>query len=174
MTPGEHEGGTTSRSGLLGEAREADGVSTVRVEDVYDTDLDDLWAAITDPDRLARWIATVDGDLRVGGVVALAFTSGWEGAARVDVCDAPHRLLLTTEPDSADEGQIEVVLAAEAHGTRLVVEDRGLPPGEGPDHGAGWQVHLEDLRAVLEGREPRPWRERWIELRPAYRAAQAS
>ena len=29
----------------------------VRVEDVYATDIDDLWEACTDPDRLARWIA---------------------------------------------------------------------------------------------------------------------
>ena len=27
----------------------------VRVEDVYDTDIDDLWSAITEPDRLAHW-----------------------------------------------------------------------------------------------------------------------
>ena len=39
----------------------------VRVEHVYDTDLDDLWSAITEPDRLARWVATVEGDLRLGG-----------------------------------------------------------------------------------------------------------
>ena len=35
--------------------------------DVYDTDLADLWSAITEPDRLARWVATVEGDLRLGG-----------------------------------------------------------------------------------------------------------
>ena len=39
----------------------------VRVEDLYDTDIGDLWDACTAPERLARWIARVDGDLRVGG-----------------------------------------------------------------------------------------------------------
>ena len=38
----------------------------VRVEDIYDTDIDDLWEACTTPERLARWIAEVSGDLRVG------------------------------------------------------------------------------------------------------------
>ena len=39
----------------------------IRAEDVFDTDIDDLWQACTDPARLARWIAEVSGDLRVGG-----------------------------------------------------------------------------------------------------------
>jgi hypothetical protein len=39
---------------ILGSLRSADGVGVVRIEDRYDTGIDDLWAAITDPDRLAR------------------------------------------------------------------------------------------------------------------------
>jgi uncharacterized protein YndB with AHSA1/START domain len=34
----------------------------VRVEALYDTDIDDLWEACTKPERLARWIAEVEGD----------------------------------------------------------------------------------------------------------------
>ena len=45
----------------------------VRVEDVYDTDVDDLWQACTTPERLARWIAEVSGDLRVGGTIHAVF-----------------------------------------------------------------------------------------------------
>src|SRR6476661_4391353 len=45
----------------------ADGTGTVRLEDRFDTDIDDLWSAFTDPDRLARWLGKVDGDLREGG-----------------------------------------------------------------------------------------------------------
>ena len=37
------------------------------MEDRYDTDIDDLWSALTDPRRLARWVADVEGDLRLGG-----------------------------------------------------------------------------------------------------------
>ena len=35
----------------------------IRVEELYDTHIDDLWEACTDPERLARWIAEVSGDL---------------------------------------------------------------------------------------------------------------
>src|SRR5215469_6074761 len=58
-------------SRLLGSLRAADGVGVVRIEDRYDTTIDDLWAALTDPDRLAHWYGQVDGDLRPGGAFHL-------------------------------------------------------------------------------------------------------
>jgi uncharacterized protein YndB with AHSA1/START domain len=153
----------------------------VRVEDVYDTDIHDLWAACTTPERLARWIAEVSGDLSVGGTVHAVFTSTWTGPARIDGCDAPHHLLLTTQPDTGDEGQIEAWLTAEGSQTRLVVEERGLPVDKLHFYAAGWQVHLEDLGRSLatdgpahEGgwSEQTPataWHDRWTELTPTYR-----
>lgn len=139
----------------------------VRVEDVYATDVDDLWDACTNPDRLARWIAEVTGDLRVGGRIHAAFVSTWTGPGRIEVCDAPHHLLLTMEPGTDDEAQIEAWLTEAASGTRLVVEERGLPLDRLYFHGAGWQAHLEDLGRALVG-DTSAWRERWAELTTAY------
>ena len=51
----------------LGILRAADGQGVVRLEDRFDTDIDDLWSALTDPRRLARWLGEVEGDLREGG-----------------------------------------------------------------------------------------------------------
>ena len=77
---------------ILGSMRALDETrGAVRVEDLYDTDIDDLWQACTTPERLARWIARVDGDLRVGGTVQAVFTSTWDrsGARRGVRCAAP-------------------------------------------------------------------------------------
>jgi uncharacterized protein YndB with AHSA1/START domain len=165
----------------LDEARGA-----VRVEDVYDTDLEDLWETCTSPERLARWIAEVSGDLREGGTVNAVFTSTWSGPARIEACDAPHHLLLTTEPGTDDESQIEAWLSTEGSRTRLVVEERGLPVGSLHFYGAGWQVHLEDLGRSLESDGPahvgawsdqKPasaWHARWTELTPEYQATPVS
>ena len=139
----------------------------VRVEDVYDTGIDDLWSALTEPDRLARWIATVEGDLRVGGAIEARFTSSWEGPGRIDVCDAPNRLVLTMEPGTDDEAVIEALLTAEGDRTRLVIEERGLPLEHLYQHGAGWQAHIEDLGRYLTGASSN-WKERWTELLPDY------
>jgi uncharacterized protein YndB with AHSA1/START domain len=161
---------TTVRTGtLLGWVKDVNGSGTVHVEDVYDTDIDDLWAAVTVPARLAGWLGAVEGDLRVGGAFTAAFSSAWQGPGRVDVCEVPHRLVVTLEPHTAGRTEVEARLLVEGDRTRLIVEERGLPSDEAPDHGAGWQAHLEDLRAHLLGDVPAPWRERWQQLISCYR-----
>ena len=90
-----------STSGIVGSISAiGDGKGAVRMEDVYDTSAEDLWSALTDPDRLARWIAAVAGDLRVGGTFHARFTSGWEGPGRVEICRQPERLLVVMAPGS--------------------------------------------------------------------------
>ncbi len=155
---------------ILGSMRRIDEErGAVRVEDVYDTDIGDLWSAITEPHRLARWIATVEGDLRVGGTVQARFTSSWEGPGRIDVCDAPNHLVVTMEPETDGEGVIEALLTAEGERTRLVIEERGLPLDVLYKHGAGWQAHIEDLGRYLAGGESM-WKARWTELMQTYQS----
>ena len=153
---------TTGTMRALDEKRGA-----VRVEDLYNTDIDDLWDACTTPERLARWIAELSGDLRVGGTIHTTFTSTWTGAGRIEICDRPHHLLLTMEPGTDDESELEAWLSEEGDRTRLVVEERGLRLDQIHFHGAGWQAHLEDLRHSLAG-EPSAWKARWTQLTPAY------
>jgi uncharacterized protein YndB with AHSA1/START domain len=138
------------------------------MEDLYDTDIYDLWSALTDPRRLARWIAEVDGDLRLGGQIHARFTSAWDGTGRIDVCQAPHRLVVTMSPGLPDETVIDATLAPELGGTRLVIEERGIPLDELADHGAGWQAHVEDLTAHIQGLQARDWHTRWTALAPTY------
>ena len=156
---------------VLGSLHAADGQGIVRMQDRYDTDIDDLWSALTDPHRLARWIADVEGDLRLGGEFRARFTSGWEGTGRVQACEPPRRLLvLTRGADEPGEQVIEATLTADGDQTVLVVEERGLPIEHLAAHGAGWQVHVEDLAAHLAGRERCDIKARWTELIPAYQA----
>jgi uncharacterized protein YndB with AHSA1/START domain len=162
------------------------GLGAVRVEDVYDTDIDDVWDACTTPERLVRWIAEVSGDLRVGGGFHALFTSTADGDGNVEVCDAPHHLLLQMDADTDAPTQIEAWLTAEGDCTRLVVEERGLPADELHFYGAGWQVHLEDLgRSLASGASAHPggwsaqrrstaWDENWRALTPAYQSTGVS
>lgn len=142
----------------------------VRVQDVFDTDIDDLWDACTRPERLARWIAEVSGELHVGGEFSARFTSEWEGTGRIEVCEPPRRLVLVTrETGETDDHVIEATLTPNGDQTLLVIEERGLPVDQLPAYGAGWQVHLEDLAADLAGRGRCDLSARWQELIPGYR-----
>ena len=142
------------------------------MEDRFDTDIDDLWSALTDPGRLARWLGEVEGDLRLGGEFrARFFASGWEGTGRVDACEPPRHLLVMTRQDRQDdEHAIEATLTADGDHTILVLEERGMPLDLLAAYGAGIQVHVEDLAAHIAGRERCDADARWGELQPAYEA----
>jgi uncharacterized protein YndB with AHSA1/START domain len=163
-------------AGILGSLRSADGKGIVRIEDRFDTGIDELWSALTDPRRLAEWMAEVEGELRLGGEFrARFFASGWEGTGRVEACEPPRRLLLATkQPEQTDEHVIEVTLADDGDDTIVVWEERGMPPEQLAAYGAGIQVHVEDLAAHIAGRGRCDAGARWNELMPAYEALAAN
>jgi uncharacterized protein YndB with AHSA1/START domain len=157
---------------ILGTLRSADGKGVVRMEDRFDTDIDDLWSALTDPRRLARWHSHVEGDLRLGGEFHRSSSDG-ESTGRVDACEPPRRLLVTfrdldPQPGQPEETVIEVTLTSDGDQTVLVAEERGLPLPLLPAYGAGVQIHVENLAGHIAGREPADAEARWEELLPVY------
>jgi uncharacterized protein YndB with AHSA1/START domain len=164
----------TSNSGegvrILGTLRTAQDTGFVRMEDRFDTDIDDLWSSLTDPRRLVRWLGRVEGDLRLGGEFrANFFASGWEGTGRVEACEPPQRLLLrTNETGESDQHAIEATLSVDGDQTVLTIEERGMPLNQLAAYGAGVQIHVEDLAAYLAGRERCDARARWEALLPSY------
>jgi len=164
---------------ILGSLRSADGKGVVRIEDRYETDIEDLWTALTDPGRLARWYGDAEGDLRLGGEFRLHIESdGWDGTGRVEACEPPRRLLVTTREtdESWRKGRgakpfdavIEATLTADGAQTVLVIEVTGMPLDVIAAYGAGWQIHAENLAAYLAGRERGDSEARWHELVPPY------
>jgi uncharacterized protein YndB with AHSA1/START domain len=169
---------------VLGSLGSADGKGVVRIEDRYDTDIDDLWSAITDPQRLGRWHGQVRGDLHPGGEFRVYIESDdIESVGRVEACEPPRRLLLTRREtdESYRRGQgvppfdavNEVTLTPDGDGTILVVEVRGMPLDKIAFYGAGWQIHAENLAAYVAGREPADSEARWGELVPPYQTLAA-
>ena len=156
---------------ILGTLGSADGRGVVRMEDRFDTNVDDLWSAITDPGRLSRWLGEVEGDLRLGGEFrARYYASGWEGTGRIAVCEPPYRLLVEVRDETArGEGTVEVNLTEAGDETVLVWEERGMPVEHLAAYGAGIQIHVEDLADHIAGHERRDdVTPRWEELESLY------
>jgi uncharacterized protein YndB with AHSA1/START domain len=85
---------------------------SVKLTRTYDADAEDVWDALTNPERLPRWFYPVTGDLEQGG------TFQFEGNAGGDIrrCDRPNSFEVTFGgPDSV----IEVRLAESANTTTL-------------------------------------------------------
>jgi uncharacterized protein YndB with AHSA1/START domain len=155
---------------ILGSVVAAEGTGNVRIEDRLDANPRDVWSALTDPLKLARWLGEVEGDLRAGGEFRAHFyASGWEGRGRVEVCEPPQRLLALISDEDEPEHPMQVKLTADRDRTIVVWEERGVPVDLLPAYGAGVQIHVEDLAAYFAGRERCEPRARFDELFPAYR-----
>jgi uncharacterized protein YndB with AHSA1/START domain len=163
----------TADTSVLGSLHSVDGEGVVRMEDRFDTGIDDLWGALTDPDRLVRWYGEVEGELSQGGEFTVRIALAGERAGRVEACEPPQHLLLEMRDPEARPGQpertvIEARLISEGAQTRLVWETRGLPVDLLPAYGAGIQIHVEHLADYISGREFRLDDTRWDELFAAY------
>jgi uncharacterized protein YndB with AHSA1/START domain len=163
----------TSTDRILGTLGTAEGKGVVRMEDRFDTSIDDVWSALTDRDRLAVWYGTVEGEMGPGGEYrAHLHASGWEGTGRIETFEAPRhmRVLTTMDSDEPSEGVFEVTLTADGDETQVVWEERGMPEHQLAAYGAGIQVHVEDLASYLAGGERCDAEARFAELLPAYQA----
>ena len=165
----------TGDASVLGSLHSADGEGVVRMEDHLDTGIDDLWGALTDPDRLAHWFGEIEGELSQGGDFRVRIALAGERTGQVEACEPPKRLLVTMRDPDPQPGQpeqtvIEAQLIAEGAQTSLVWEERGMPVNLLPAYGAGIQIHVEHLADYISGRELRNVEARWNELFPAYEA----
>ena len=83
---------------------------------VFDAAIEDVWDACTDPARLARWYAPVEGDLRVGG----EFTQGDLGPGKVVRCEAPHLLTVALGGGDPSPDEVELRLTQDTEGMTLL------------------------------------------------------
>jgi uncharacterized protein YndB with AHSA1/START domain len=125
----------------------------VTLSRLYDTTVDDLWDAVTNPERLPRWFLPVEGDLRLGGRYQLKGNAG----GSITVCAPPTQLDLTWE-FGGDTSWVEVRLAGEgAERARLTlnhiahVSDHWRKFGPGAV-GVGWELGLLGLALHLADR----------------------
>ena len=60
--------------------------SAVTLTRLYDTDVDDLWDALTSKERIPRWFLPVEGDLQLGGRYQLKGNAG----GTITACTPPE------------------------------------------------------------------------------------
>lgn len=127
---------------------------------VYDTDPDDLWDALTSPERLPRWFAPVSGDLRLRG----RFQIEGNAAGTILRCE-PGQALDVTWEFGGGMSWVTIRLAREGQGTRLTLEhvvavrdlegEHWLKFGPGAV-GVGWDLSFLGLGLHLESGGGKP------------------
>ena len=132
------------------------GAHVVRFERTYDAAVDDVWDAVTNPERITRWFLPISGDLRLGGSYQFEGNAG----GTILACERPNRLQVTWvfgDP-TADPSILELRLAAvDGDTTRLELEHTAIVPEEfwtayGPGAvGVGWDGAALGLSLHLQG-----------------------
>ena len=124
-------------------------VSTI--SQVYDTDIEDLWEAVTTAERIPRWFLPVSGELRQGGHYQFEGQAG----GTIERCDRPTGFAATWEY-GGEVSWVEVRLTPEGDGrTRFELEhvahvddERWAEYGPGAV-GVGWDSALLGLAGHL-------------------------
>lgn len=122
----------------------------------YDSGVEDVWDALTNPERIPRWFLPISGELRVGGRYQLQGNAGGE----IQRCAPPRELRISWE-FAGDVSHVEVELQALGpEQTRLELRHRiSAAPSEhwdkfGPGAtGAGWDLTLFGLGLHLASGE---------------------
>jgi uncharacterized protein YndB with AHSA1/START domain len=97
------------RSGDAGE------LVSVQVRRTYDAEITDVWSALTDATRLARWMFPISGELRAGGSFQFQGNAGGDILA----CEPPRRLRITY---GGPTSVVEIRLTARGGATELALE----------------------------------------------------
>jgi len=130
-----------------------DEARTITLRRTYDSDAEDVWDCLTNPERLPRWFLPVTGDFRLGGRYQIEGNAGGE----ILECEPPRRLRVTWIYGEGDGGisEVDVRLTEDGGSTRLELEHTATVDDErweqfGPGAvGVGWDLTLVGLARHL-------------------------
>ena len=146
-----------------------DGSRLVVLRREYPDPIDDVWSALTESERTARWIGTwtdrtemtvqftMTGEVDAGGEIAPPVT------VTIVECDPPRRLVLDIPEGENRPWRVAVSLAEEAGRTVLLFEQQVIEGVDPADVEAGWSWYLDRLGASLHD-APMP---QWPDYAPA-------
>jgi uncharacterized protein YndB with AHSA1/START domain len=155
----------------LGELRHDGDYRSVRFERRYAAGPEAVWAALTDPAQLRRWLAeAVTFENEAGGSVALRFGDEPEQVVQgsILVYEPPRLLEYEWHWRGQTSSSVRFELTADSDGTLLVLDHRGLPRDAATGYAAGWHAYLDRLGAEFGGNAA-TWDERFADLLPRYR-----
>jgi uncharacterized protein YndB with AHSA1/START domain len=121
---------------------------------IYDTDVDDLWDALTDRERIPRWFLPIEGDLKLGGRYQFQGNAG----GTITRCNPPAALDVTWECNGS-LAWVNVRLVPDGKRTALTLEHI-IPVSDADEHwtqfgpgavGVGWDLGLLGMARYLEG-----------------------
>ena len=134
--------------------------------------IEDVWSALTEPDRLARWIGTYDGERAPGGTGTFTMTHEEQPVGepmRIVECDPPRRLVVEWVQQDTDAWRVDLDITTEGGRTVLRFVQVFGAEADVVDYALGWHWYLEKFGAEVGGTpSPAEWDAFLAEVGPAY------
>ena len=132
-----------------------DGHDSVVIDRTFRAPIESVWAAVTESDRLERWVGTWTGDPASGSVL---FRMNAEGddvkpeTFTIHECDPPRRVSLTSQVVGEQNVLHFVLELTEDAGTTTLTFSQSVPDAEmATGVGPGWEYYLDRLVAAETG-----------------------
>jgi uncharacterized protein YndB with AHSA1/START domain len=129
---------------------------TLFVTRTFRAPIDDVWAAITEPDRVARWLGTWSGDPATGTVLFAMTFEGQEPPGdemEIRECEPPRRLAVTSQVGE-HRWYLDVDLSEADGVTTLAFSQPDVDPEDSLSVGPGWEYYLDRLVDAETGGDP--------------------
>ena len=134
----------------------------------------DVWSAVTEPERMARWIGTYEGDRGTGGTGVFTMTHEEQPVGEpvhVVSCEPPARepARLVVRWDTEEGWTVELELRRDGAETELTFVQLFPAGTDVTDYALGWHWYLDKLDAEVTGGPPvGPWADFLAATGPAY------
>ena len=144
--------------------------NTIRFERTLPGPISRVWAYLTESDKRAKWLASGDMDLRVGGETTLTwlhtnmdtapsvapekYKNGHSMKATITRCDPPFVLGYTWGSRADAMSEVVFELSQQGNDVLLVMTHHRLPnQNDLLGVSGGWHAHLDVLVEHLNGRQ---------------------
>jgi len=149
---------TTTAPQPTGRRETRNGETYLVFERTFRAPIEDVWAAVTESDRLARWIGVWTGDPASGSITFRMTAEGEDVPDEtiwIDECVPPRRLVMrSAQPVEEDVLWAWEVDLAETDGTTTLTFAQGVTdPALAESVGPGWDYYLDRLVAAQAGEE---------------------
>lgn len=138
-----------------GRRESRNGHDSVVLERTFHTPIETVWAAITEPGRLERWIGTWTGDPEFGSVEFRMTAEGDDvhpETFTIEACEPPHRLALVSHVEGEQDSWHFLLELTEDAGTTTLTFSQSVPNAEmAASVGPGWEYYLDRLTAAETG-----------------------
>jgi uncharacterized protein YndB with AHSA1/START domain len=124
----------------------------VRLQRRLDASPAEVWAALTEPESLSRWLGDAQrAEAVAGGAWEIRFGAGENARMSGRVRTVEHERLLEVEWSYPGEppSLLRFELHEERGGVRLVVDHRGLDRRATTAYAQGWRRHLDELEGIV-------------------------